>query len=196
MWGREGHLTHGMTTKSHMRRDAVGVGHRLTVFSTWPFPYVKWYFVIHMEFFHLQVIFVIMRHITDLRTIYNFYSKLGYEDSPDNTYVMSRMQFWRFLKDCQLHHQEISLMQMDRILGEKGLLSGLGKGNPILAWYREDHMGGYGTSILDGYRRFSCGGGVGDGVWDFYPGWVWGGPNGWVWGGHCVWLCESHPGWV
>lgn len=63
-----------------------------------------------------QVIFVIMRHITSLRTIYNFYCKLGFEDSPDNTYVMSRLQFWRFLKDCCFHHQEISLAKMDRIL--------------------------------------------------------------------------------
>lgn len=66
----------------------------------------------------IQVVFVIMRHISNLRKIYSFYSCLGYDDSPDNTFVMNRMQFWRFLKDCQLHHQDITLMEMDRALGE------------------------------------------------------------------------------
>lgn len=59
-----------------------------------------------------------MRHITALRKIYSFYSCLGYEESPDNTYIMSRMQFWRLLKDCRLHSMDTSLMQMDRVLGE------------------------------------------------------------------------------
>ena len=65
-----------------------------------------------------QVMFVITRHISSLRRIYSFYSSLGYEDSPDNTYVMNKMQFWRFLKDAQLHHKDKTLMEMDRMLGK------------------------------------------------------------------------------
>lgn len=37
----------------------------------------------------------------------------------DNTYVMSKMQFWRFLKDTRLHHKEKTPSDMDRMLGEK-----------------------------------------------------------------------------
>ena len=62
--------------------------------------------------------FVITRYISSLRRIYSFYSSLGYEDSPDNTYVMNKMQFWRFLKDAQLHHKGKTLMDMDRMLGK------------------------------------------------------------------------------
>ena len=58
-----------------------------------------------------------MRHITSLRKIYAFYSNIGYEESPDNTYIMNRMQFWRFIKDCRLHHNDMTMMEMDRILG-------------------------------------------------------------------------------
>ncbi|XP_052066462.1 radial spoke head 10 homolog B-like [Mytilus californianus] len=63
-----------------------------------------------------QVLFVIMRHITHLRKIYNYYSCLGHDDNSDNTYIMNKMQFWRLLKDCKLHHLEKSMMDMDRWL--------------------------------------------------------------------------------
>ncbi len=65
-----------------------------------------------------KVIFVVMRYMSKLRSVYTFYSRLGFEDSPDNTFVMSVMQFWRFLKDCKLHHSGASLCEMDRVLGE------------------------------------------------------------------------------
>ena len=61
---------------------------------------------------------MLMRYMTSLRKIYNFYSSIGYEESPDNTFVMSRMQFWRFLKDCKLHFHDTTLAEMDRQLGE------------------------------------------------------------------------------
>ena len=67
----------------------------------------------------LQVLFVIMRYMTGLRKVYNFYSCLGYDGSPDNTFVMTRIQFWRFLKDIRLHHQDTTLADMDRFLGER-----------------------------------------------------------------------------
>ncbi|KAK6188921.1 hypothetical protein SNE40_004999 [Patella caerulea] len=64
-----------------------------------------------------QVMYVILRHVTSLKKIYTYYSNLGYEDNLDNTYIMNKMQFWRFLKDCQLHHKHLTLMDMDRLLG-------------------------------------------------------------------------------
>ena len=68
--------------------------------------------------YYTQVIYVIMRHMTGLRKIYNFYSSLGYEDSqsPDNTFIMNKMQMWRFLKDCRLHLLDCTLADMDRVL--------------------------------------------------------------------------------
>uniref|UniRef100_A0A8B9C3P4 R10B2 protein n=1 Tax=Anser brachyrhynchus TaxID=132585 RepID=A0A8B9C3P4_9AVES len=64
--------------------------------------------------------FAVLRHITALRRVYSFYSSLGCDDAHDNTFLMTRLQFWRFLKDCQLHHSNITLAEMDRILsGDK-----------------------------------------------------------------------------
>lgn len=38
--------------------------------------------------------------------------------SPDNTYILNRMQFWRYLKDCNVHINEenLTLMEFDRLL--------------------------------------------------------------------------------
>ena len=63
-----------------------------------------------------QVQRVIMHHVTPLRKIYNKYATLGNEASPDNTYVLNRMQFWRLLKDAQLHSPDLTLCIMDRAL--------------------------------------------------------------------------------
>ncbi|NXJ08347.1 R10B2 protein, partial [Odontophorus gujanensis] len=68
-----------------------------------------------------QVEFAVLRHITKLRRVYTFYSSLGFDDSPDNTFLMTRLQFWRFLKDCRLHHSTVTLAEMDRML--KGIVS-------------------------------------------------------------------------
>jgi len=59
-----------------------------------------------------------LRHMTSLHRVYAFYSRLGHQLNPDNAYVMTRMQFWRLLKDCQLHYQDYGLVDMDRWLGE------------------------------------------------------------------------------
>ncbi|XP_004945158.1 radial spoke head 10 homolog B isoform X2 [Gallus gallus] len=67
-----------------------------------------------------QVEFAVLRHITKLRGVYTFYSSLGCNDSPDNTFLMTRLQFWRFLKDCCFHHSSMTLAEMDRMLsGDK-----------------------------------------------------------------------------
>ena len=59
-----------------------------------------------------------MRYMSKLRMIYSYYSQLGFSESADNTFVMNRMQFWRFLKDCRLHHHDTTLADMDRVLGK------------------------------------------------------------------------------
>ncbi|XP_032559296.1 radial spoke head 10 homolog B-like isoform X2 [Chiroxiphia lanceolata] len=64
-----------------------------------------------------QVEHAVLRHMITLRRDYNFYSALGYAHSPDNTFLMTKLQFWRFLKDCRFHHSKISLAEMDRVVG-------------------------------------------------------------------------------
>ncbi|XP_008071096.1 radial spoke head 10 homolog B2 [Carlito syrichta] len=63
-----------------------------------------------------QVEYAILRNITELRRIYSFYSSLGCDHSLDNTFLMTKLHFWRFLKDCKFHHHKITLADMDRVL--------------------------------------------------------------------------------
>ncbi|XP_045731776.1 radial spoke head 10 homolog B-like [Mirounga angustirostris] len=63
-----------------------------------------------------QVEYAVLRNITELRRIYSFYSSLGCDHSLDNTFLMTKLNFWRFLKDCKFHHHKITLADMDRIL--------------------------------------------------------------------------------
>ncbi|KAE8579446.1 hypothetical protein XENTR_v10024041 [Xenopus tropicalis] len=63
-----------------------------------------------------QVEYAVLRNLTVLRKIYKLYSQLGSDGSPDNTLLMTKLQFWRFLKDCKFHHYSITLSEMDRIL--------------------------------------------------------------------------------
>ncbi|XP_031699771.1 radial spoke head 10 homolog B isoform X1 [Anarrhichthys ocellatus] len=65
-----------------------------------------------------QVEFVVLRHVAALRSVYSFYSRLGHAHSPDNTFLLSSLQFWRLLKDCNIHHHGITLMQMDHFIRE------------------------------------------------------------------------------
>ncbi|XP_063171140.1 radial spoke head 10 homolog B2-like [Candoia aspera] len=69
-----------------------------------------------------QTEYAVLRHISELRRIYTFYSSLGYNHSLDNTFLMTKLQFWRFLKDCKFHHCNLTLAAMDRILNDKTLL--------------------------------------------------------------------------
>nr|XP_021138271.1 radial spoke head 10 homolog B2 isoform X3 [Columba livia] len=67
-----------------------------------------------------QVEFAVLRHMTELRRVYTFYSSLGCDHSLDNTFLMTKFQFWRFLKDCRFHHSNTTLAEMDRLLsGDK-----------------------------------------------------------------------------
>ena len=63
-----------------------------------------------------RVTHVMLRHVSKLKKIYSFYSCLGQQDSVDNTFVMSRLQFWRFLKDCKVHHRGFTISELDRII--------------------------------------------------------------------------------
>ncbi|XP_063270148.1 radial spoke head 10 homolog B-like isoform X2 [Prinia subflava] len=58
----------------------------------------------------------VAEHISSLRKAYYFYSTLGCSPSPDNTYTLTRLQFWRFLKDCRFHFPSRTLAEMDRLL--------------------------------------------------------------------------------
>ncbi|KAM9094021.1 radial spoke head 10 homolog B isoform X2 [Sarcophilus harrisii] len=70
-----------------------------------------------------QVEFAVLRNISELRRIYSFYSSLGCDHSLDNTFLMTKLQFWRFLKDCKLHHYKITLADMDRVLSDNNNIS-------------------------------------------------------------------------
>uniref|UniRef100_A0A8C6S1Q6 Radial spoke head 10 homolog B (Chlamydomonas) n=1 Tax=Nannospalax galili TaxID=1026970 RepID=A0A8C6S1Q6_NANGA len=63
-----------------------------------------------------QVEYAVLRNITELRRIYCFYSGLGCDHTLDNTFLMTKLHFWRFLKDCRFHHHNITLADMDRVL--------------------------------------------------------------------------------
>lgn len=63
-----------------------------------------------------QVMYVVLRHVTVLKKTYNFYSSLGHDASPDNTFIMTKLQFWRMLKDCRFHCLDTTLAGIDRIL--------------------------------------------------------------------------------
>ncbi|NXC54242.1 R10B2 protein, partial [Aleadryas rufinucha] len=77
-----------------------------------------------------QVELAVLRHVSKLRKAYHFYSVLGCSPSPDNTCTLTKLQFWRFLKDCEFHLSK-SLTEMDRLLGEIwGFLNFLGNKPP------------------------------------------------------------------
>ncbi|XP_069838110.1 radial spoke head 10 homolog B isoform X2 [Dendropsophus ebraccatus] len=65
-----------------------------------------------------QVEYGVLRNITTLRKTYKCYSSLGNENCFDNAFLMTRLQFWRFLKDCKFHHYGLTLCDMDRILAD------------------------------------------------------------------------------
>ncbi|XP_064382275.1 radial spoke head 10 homolog B-like isoform X2 [Halichondria panicea] len=61
-----------------------------------------------------QVHCVLLRFITQLKVIYHLYSSLGCSEavaSPQRT--MTRLQLWRLLRDCKLHHLGFTLYEAD-----------------------------------------------------------------------------------
>nr|DBA20261.1 TPA: hypothetical protein GDO54_015973 [Pyxicephalus adspersus] len=67
-----------------------------------------------------QVEYGILRNLTMLKKTYKFYSSLGNENCFDNAFLMTKLQFWRFLKDCKFHHYDLTLSEIDRILNGNG----------------------------------------------------------------------------
>ncbi|CAB3978594.1 Hypothetical predicted protein [Paramuricea clavata] len=65
-----------------------------------------------------QVNYVMLQHISKLKKIYTFYSSIGIDQSQDNTSVMTRMQFCRFLKDSHIHHGDTSLPEILRLIAD------------------------------------------------------------------------------
>ncbi|KAM4024956.1 radial spoke head 10 homolog B isoform 2-T2 [Anomaloglossus baeobatrachus] len=65
-----------------------------------------------------QVEYGVLRNLSMLRKTYKFYSSRGNDHCFDNTFLMTRLQFWRFLKDCRFHHYGLTLCDMDRILAD------------------------------------------------------------------------------
>ncbi|XP_041062838.1 radial spoke head 10 homolog B [Carcharodon carcharias] len=75
----------------------------------------------------MQLEYTTLRYLAELKKIYGFYSSLGHQQTLDNTFLMSKLQFWRFLKDCKFHHNALSLANMDRILHATNFLIDAGK---------------------------------------------------------------------
>ncbi|XP_037836952.1 radial spoke head 10 homolog B isoform X2 [Kryptolebias marmoratus] len=70
-----------------------------------------------------QVESAVMRENAELRSLYSFYSRLGRAPSPDNTFTLSCLQFWRLLKDCCIHRHGLTLTQVDRFTRDQASLA-------------------------------------------------------------------------
>ena len=90
---------------------------------------------------YLQIKFCVIRNVSLLRKIYAFYAKLCKESiatrlsqgggaagqphpqgssaaAEDNTFVMEKLQFWQLLKDCRINEHEVTLVELDRLVGQ------------------------------------------------------------------------------
>ena len=65
-----------------------------------------------------EVNYLMLQHISKLKKIYTFYSSIGIDKSLDNTSVMTRMQFCRFLKDSHIHLGDMSLPESLRLIAD------------------------------------------------------------------------------
>ncbi|XP_028423329.1 radial spoke head 10 homolog B isoform X2 [Perca flavescens] len=65
-----------------------------------------------------QVEFEVLKQDSELRSIYGFYKRLGHAHSSNNIFQLSRLQLWRLLKDCNIHHYDITLTQIDHMIRE------------------------------------------------------------------------------
>ncbi|XP_068610987.1 radial spoke head 10 homolog B [Brachionichthys hirsutus] len=64
-----------------------------------------------------QVELVILTHAAELRSIYRFYSRLGHAPSADKAFSLTRLQLWRLLKDCNVPRHNITLTQINHLMG-------------------------------------------------------------------------------
>lgn len=65
-----------------------------------------------------NILRILLRYATHIKQVYKFYSCIGLDLSVDNTAVMNKLQYYRFLKDHGIHHYGYTLMDMDNYLGE------------------------------------------------------------------------------
>uniref|UniRef100_A0A087Y613 Radial spoke head 10 homolog B n=1 Tax=Poecilia formosa TaxID=48698 RepID=A0A087Y613_POEFO len=71
----------------------------------------------------MQVESVVMSQHVELRLIFGFYSRLGRSSPPDNIFLLSHLQFWRLLKDCNVHRHGVTLTQIDPLIREEKTFS-------------------------------------------------------------------------
>lgn len=62
-----------------------------------------------------------------MKQIYRVYARLGVDlqTNVDNTFLLTRMQFWRFVLDCHLHNYGVTTMEYDRLIGKRKSLESL-----------------------------------------------------------------------
>eukprot|EP00002_Diphylleia_rotans_P031496 TRINITY_DN6545_c0_g1_i3.p1 TRINITY_DN6545_c0_g1~~TRINITY_DN6545_c0_g1_i3.p1 ORF type:complete len:591 (+),score=98.79 TRINITY_DN6545_c0_g1_i3:47-1819(+) len=60
---------------------------------------------------------VLLRHISDLRKLYNYYSQHNLA-SDELVFTMTRMDFWKLMKDCHVTFTEFTLVDIDRIIAK------------------------------------------------------------------------------
>lgn len=63
--------------------------------------------------------FAVLKYGAELRSIYRFYSRLGRAQSPYSLFQLTRLQLWRLLKDCYMHHH-FTLIQIDQLIRVEG----------------------------------------------------------------------------
>ncbi|XP_057291663.1 radial spoke head 10 homolog B2-like isoform X3 [Hydractinia symbiolongicarpus] len=66
-----------------------------------------------------KIVCIILRFTSQMKHMYKFYSCLGVNHSIDNTYVMSKLQYCRFLKDYKIHTYDLSLVDIERSLDDQ-----------------------------------------------------------------------------
>lgn len=65
-----------------------------------------------------NIVLIFLRHATNIKYIYKFYSGLGLEASIDNTFVMNKLQLWRLMIDYGFHRYDYSIMEIESYLNE------------------------------------------------------------------------------
>ena len=65
-----------------------------------------------------NILRLLMRHASHLKSLYKVYSYVGQLPSVDKTTAMSKLQYFRFLKDYGVHRLGSSVMEMEKMLGE------------------------------------------------------------------------------
>lgn len=65
-----------------------------------------------------NILRLLLRHASHLKQLYKIYSCIGRSMTVDKTTIMSKLQFFRFLKDYGMHRYGSSVIEMERLLRE------------------------------------------------------------------------------